>query len=734
MKQDLSSYQVNSSYEDRYDVGTGVVIVYCDDIRVDINARIKSWIEQGYEPWVMINGSQDYTGGYVMGHYDGKKHFDEIQQEADGSYKRMFSQGAYMVPNPNWLQYLKDLIRRAIDAGARGVVPEEPETWMSGGYSPAFKEAWRQEYGTEWVDPATNETTRWMARRLMAYLYERHLHEIHKFVKSYDPSVKSIIAAHSLINYADLGIVYPHSKTARIPILDGYIAQVWSDTARSHYFDPTQDGEIVEGTFYKGFLEYNYFWNLMRGTGKDLMFLLDPKSDSESFTWKEYRNWYEQTVIAATMFDIADYEVLPWPERFFVPDNPAEYKTVFLTTVRAMLDLKNHPGDYKSSIAMLVSDTLMWTSPRARRGRSSDPHDSTIGIYAITSPLLRDGVPLDLVPVERAGEAGYLDRYKLIFMSYESWLPEFKEYQDAIVDWVKKGGVLAFIGGSQYADIQGSWWKEMNIAEPLDALFDDSGVEREGTQIQARSDTLISADNSHPLVKKLGKVRSLPGCDHVYLYDCPSAHSIYGIWGPEDSPVVFEQEVGEGLVFFAGLPPSFLARSREGAEIVRGICEYLSAKADMPYEEKDLISVKRGPYHTAYATRDGVSLKGPFIDLLDANLPLVEQKKLDADQYAFLFEVSPLPKHVQVLYSSSIIGDVVYEPNKTSCQVAGTFTTVGVTTIYSPRLDPKSVSAKDSGTKENVLVDQLWNESRRTLTVKYDHPARRHKVDIVVTW
>ena len=734
MKHDMSSFQLNSSYEDRYDIGTSVVIVYCDDIRVDINSRIKSWIEQGYEPWVMINGSQDYTGGYVMGHYDGKKHFDEIQQEADGTYKRMFSQGAYMVPNPNWLQYLKDLIKRAIDAGAKAVVPEEPETWMSGGYSPAFKAAWKQEYGTEWVNPATNETSRWMARRLMAYLYERHLHEIHKFVKSYNPSVKSIIAAHSLVNYADLGILYPHAKTASIPILDGYIAQVWSDTARSHFFDPMKDGEIVEGTFYKAFLEYNYFWNLMWGTDKDLMFLLDPKSDSEAFSWEEYRNWYEQTVIAATMFNISDYEVMPWPERFFVPDNSADYKTVFLTVVRAMQDLKNYPGDYSSPIAMLVSDTIMWTSPRARRGRSSDPHDSTIGVYAVTSPLLRNGVPLDLIPVERAGDAGFLDRYKVIFMSYESWLPEFKEYQDAVVDWVKKGGVLAFLGGSRYTDIQSSWWREMDVAEPQDALFVDLGVELEGTQTQTKSDTLISIDDSHPLVKKLGRVKSLPRCDYVYLYDCPSVHSIYGIWGPENLPVMFEQEVGEGLLFFAGLPPDFLAKSKVGADIIRAISEYLSAKAKIPYEEKDLISVKRGPYHTAYATQNGVTLEGPFIDLLDANLPLIEQKPLDVDQYAFLYQVSPSPEQIQVLYSSSIVGDVVQESNKTHCQVAGTFETVGVTTIYSPKLDPKAVSAEDSTTKENVLVDRLWNESRRTLTVKYDHPPKRRKVDILVEW
>ena len=135
-----------------------------------------------------------------------------------------------------------------------------------------------------------------------------------------------------------------------------------------------------------------------------------------------------------------------------------------------------------------------------------------------------------------------------------------------------------------------------------------------------------------------------------------------------------------------------------------------------------------------YATQNEVTLEGQFIDLLNPNLPLIERKHLSPDQYAFLYEVSPLPEQIQVLYSSSLIGDVVRESNKTSWQVAGTFKTVGVTTIYSPNLNPKNVSARDSSTEENLLLDQLWNASHRTLTVKYNHPPNRHKVDILVEW
>ena len=273
----------------------------------------------------------------------------------------------------------------------------------------------------------------------------------------------------------------------------------------------------------------------------------------------------------------------------------------------------------------------------------------------------------------------------------------------------------------------------MGIAEPQDALFKDSGVEIESAQTRIERDILVSLDDTHPLVKRLGKIKELPRCDYVYSYNAPSAHSIYGVEG-EKQTVIFEQKVGEGLLLFVGIAPDFLVRSKVGADIIRSVSEYLSGKANIPYEKKNLLSVKRGPYRTVFATQDGVALKGPFIDLLDAKLPLIKQKNLDADEYALLYEVSPLPEQIQILYSSSVVENVVQESDKTSCQAGGPYRTVGAITIFSPSLEPGDVSAKDSVTGENLLVDWIWNKDGQALTVEYNHPAKQHKADILVEW
>ena len=721
----MTSFQGLIHYNDRYDIGTNVAILYFEDSDTDIVKSIQSWADRGYEPWVMFNSSQDYTGTYVKGGYDGVEHFDEVQLSADETYKTVFSEGAYLVPNPNWLQYHKDLVRRAIEAGAKAIVPEEPEFFSTAGYSSIFKEAWKQEYGREWIDPGTNDTARWMSRRLMAKLYEKHLDAVLTYAKSLDPAVKCIIAAHSPIDYAVNPMVYPHVKTSKLASLDGYIAQVWSDTARTSFVDPTRDGAEVEGTFLKGFLEYNYFWNLLKDTGKELIYLQDPKSDSPGFSWDQYRGWYEETVVASSIFSATDYEVMPWPDRFFVLEASTGQKTTCLTVVRAMQDLPNYPSDYSTHFATLVSDTMLWTSP--------DLPESIVGLVGMCVTPLRDGVPIDVISIERANDPGILAGYKVIFMSYDSWLPELKTQQDAIVEWVKNGGMLAFFGGSRYADIEDSWWKKMNIHEPQDALFKELGVELDSTQIQTDPNTLVSLDDSHPFAKKLGKIPELPRCDYVYSYRTPSAQQLYGT-GSDDIPVMFEQEAGAGLLLYVGIPSHFLVRSMVGAHIIRSVSEYLSAKANVAYEVKKHLSIKRGPYHIVYATQNGVSLVGNFIDLFDPKLPLIEKKNLNADQYAFLYEINPLPNEIEILYSSSIIERDVHEADKTRFQASGPFKTVGVVTIYSPNLDPTAVSATDGVTGSDLLIDWIWDRSGRSLTIEYNHAPSRHKVDILVEW
>lgn len=202
----------------------------------------------------------------------------------------------------------------------------------------------------------------------MALLYQNHLRDLFKYADTCDPQVKCLVAAHSPFDSAINPMVFPHAGVAELPEVDGYIAQVWSDTARSEMTDPTRDGEDVEAVFQKAFLEYNYFQNLLRGTKKELIVLQDPKSDSEGFPWQTYRRWYEQTVVALSLLNVASFEVMPWPDRFFVQEASQEQQTSFLAVIQGMRDLRNYPSYLGTSYAMLVVGCHVVGERRLRGG------------------------------------------------------------------------------------------------------------------------------------------------------------------------------------------------------------------------------------------------------------------------------------------------------------------------------------------------------------------------------
>ena len=127
-------------------------------------------------------------------------------------------------------------------------------------------------------------------------------------------------------------------------------------------------------------------------------------------------------------------------------------------------------------------------------------------------------------------------------------------------------------------------------------------------------------------------------------------------------------------------------------------------------------------------------MEGNFIDLLAPKLPLIMRKNLNAEQYAFLYEINPLPNQIEILYSSSIIENTVQGADRTSFKASGPFKTVGVVTIYSPDLAPSAVSATDGVTGSNLLTDWIWNENGRALTIEYNHAPNRNRVDVLVEW
>src|SRR5207247_2885771 len=131
-----------------------------------------------------------------------------------------------------------------------------------------------------------------VASKLKYYHSRKALAEVFAFVKAYGKEhgrdIKCYVPTHSMINYAHWGIVSPESSLLDVGA-DGFIAQVWTGTARTPNF---YDGVERQRTLETAFLEYGAMQNIVRAGGQRVGYLNDPIEDNAHHPWWDYpTNW-----------------------------------------------------------------------------------------------------------------------------------------------------------------------------------------------------------------------------------------------------------------------------------------------------------------------------------------------------------------------------------------------------------------------------------------------------------
>ena len=233
---------------------------------------------------------------YLDGEIDGVPHWDEAQKDRHGE---MILHGKkpvipYMVPTISFGRFIADRIRIAVDAGVEAIHLEEPEFWVNGGYSEAFRREWQLYYKEPWIPPHATPDAQYRASKLKAYLYTRVLDRLcaemkDYALKRYDRILRFYVPTHSLINYTQWRIVSPQSALVELSSIDGYIAQIWTGTSRT---PNVYEGLRKERTFETAYLEYGVMQELVRGTDRRMWFLHDPIEDNPNHTWADYKQNY----------------------------------------------------------------------------------------------------------------------------------------------------------------------------------------------------------------------------------------------------------------------------------------------------------------------------------------------------------------------------------------------------------------------------------------------------------
>jgi hypothetical protein len=627
--QERLSFQTGGPWSPRVNLDADVAMVY--GIGPTLPAKIESWRQHGYIIHVMTGVAWGQYQDYLNGAFDGTKHWDEAQMDSKGELVLHGGNKTipYISPGLNYGRYLTVGVKRALDAGAQAIHLEEPEFWAASGWEDNFKREWQSFYGEKWRPPDSSVDAQYRASKLKYFLYRRALSQVFDFVKEYGKQkgrvVPCYVATHSLINYADWRIVSPESSLIQVGA-DGYIAQVWTGTART---PNVYEGRRKERTFETAFLEYGAMQNLARVSGRRVWYLNDPIEDNPNHSWDDYRSNWEGTLTASLLQpDVWRYEVMPWPQRVFTGKYPAKNAVTDRSvsqaeqiptgtglggTLRRRTDVERVPipkpyetelqdvihalGQMKQPVArweysgtrgtgVLVSDTMMF------QRAAPNPSDANLGsFYGLALPLLKRGLPVEPVQIENATTPGALSPYRLLLLTYEGQKPPTREFHKALVQWVREGGALVVIDDDSdpYNAVR-EWWNTapLSYKTPREDLFEELGIARDAI-----------------------------GLHHV----------------------------GRGVVLRESVSPAALSYRADGAEFVRKAARRAAAAIGLKWKEADGLVLRRGPYVIAAGLDESVpdekpfALRGRFIDLFDANLPMLDEVLLKPGRRALLFDL-----------------------------------------------------------------------------------------------
>lgn len=677
----MTSFQSSGVWRAELHLPIDVAMFY--GVRAD---GIKSWADHGYETWSMFGASWLSKNAPVV--VDNPQ---IAQRSADGSPFEMIPGRAWIVPVGPWIEYSKGLVDQAIAGGAKGILPEEPEFFVSTGYSDAFKQAWRDYYGEEWRAPNMSLENNWKANKLKAHLFTEYYRAVFGHAKSLDPAVKCVIPTHSNPNYADWNVVAPHHEFISLPHTDGMIAQVWTGTAKHPHF---VGGESFASVFDYSRLEFGFFDALTAGTGKDVWFLNDPVEDEVGAAWTDLRNWFEQTLIASLMFpNVNKFEAVPWPPRVFISTDtygdgpiPEDYATELFTVWTALGDIPAG-GEFvfpaNDGAAFLTSDSLMW-----QRGQGADR------FHGFAAPMLaaaRLGYLPGVLPVERFGEAGFPPaNVKVVVASFDAWKPARAEIVERVAQWVKGGGVLFFIGGiDNYDDMKDAWWNEDGGRRPVETLLDTLGLNVRKKKFAAtpnrapifvHNESLKDIEASAPEFARVaaGAKSPLP----MTFFDVEGARVLMTA-DEKKLPLVWEADAGAGKILYAGFPGEFVARRPEGPGVFMALLEHaLRDLAGVEVHHPAALALRRGRFLAARGLGGPARLDGVFIDLLRPESPVLNGYDLLPGGNAFLLDIDRAGRDcggeaVCVIHASGFVTGAVSEGNRFSLTLAGPENRVG---------------------------------------------------------
>lgn len=696
-KREKTAFQTGQPWKPTTDNRADVAIVYGvggnpSEKRADMTfeERVQSWRDKGYTTHFMTGIAWGEYQDYFTGEWDGKWHLDEGQVTQKGDTIWHGHMVPYIVPSANFIEYMKERhIKRVIDAGIDAIYLEEPEFWARAGYSDAFKREWKEYYGFDWRPQHESPENTYLANKLKYHLYYRALKECFTYAKEYGKTkgmdIRCYVPTHSLVNYSQWQIVSPEASLASLDCVDGYIAQVWTGTSREpNYFNGTPKERVFETAF----LEYGCMESMTAPTGRKVFFLTDPIEDLPR-DWADYKKNYQATFTAKLLYpNNNNYEVMPWPDRIYeglyrtsahskekalIPRFYSTQMQVMINSLNQM-PLSDNKVSGSTGISVLMANSLMFQrAPEPIKGYD-DPQLSNF--YGQALPLLKRGVPVQIMHIENVSYPETWKDTKVLLMSYSNMKPLDASVHKPIADWVKNGGVLVYStrDTDPFQSVQ-EWWN--------------------------------TGDNS---------------------YNTPSEH-LFQQMGMEKNPKEGEYTYGKGTVrIIRQDPKEFVLESGKDATFLATVKKLYEETANAgTLVFKNNFYLERGPFDLISVLDEGVSsepsvIKGVLIDLFDPTLPVLSEKQIHPGEQAYLFNVERVPdlQTPQVLAAASRVYDEKVTKSSYAFITKSPINTTNVMRVLLPCAPQKAVITSANG-EELKDAKCEWDENSKTCLLHFEN-------------
>lgn len=700
-EREKTAFQTNTPWKETLDNRADIAIVYGMDETPEMSfeQRMQSWKDRGYRIHYMSGIAWGGYHDYFMGKWDGVSHFDEAQVTQSGDTLWHGRPVPYLVPTKNFIRYMQEkVVKRVIDAGIDAIYLEEPEYWAHAGYSDAFKREWKDFYGFDWKPQHESAENTYLSNKLKYHLYYRALDEVFSYAKAYGKTkgmdVRCYVPTHSLVNYSAWSIVSPEASLASLSCVDGYIAQVWTGTSRTpNYYN----GVKAERVFENAFLEYGSMESMTEPTHRKLYFLTDPIEDWPR-DWNDYKVNYQATFIAQLLYPkIANYEVMPWPDRIYegLFMNPKtgnrerisrDYSTQMQVMINAlgMMPVSDNKVSGSDGVFVMMSNSLMFQRG-AIHGGYDDPDFSNF--YGQTLPLVKRGVPVRIMHLENVSYPETWKDAKVVVLSYANMKPMDPEAHKHIAEWVKQGGNLVYCAQDKdpYQQVL-EWWNQKgnNYFSPSGHLFEQMGMKPDAAA---------------------GEYRYGKGSVRIIRED----------------------------------PKEFVLQADADNEYIQAVRKMYERGDDAgKLLFKNSFYLERGPYEIAAVMDDGIDntplvLEGRFINLFDTSLPIVSKFVVEPGKQALLYNIDKVenPEVPQVLAAAARVEEETIDNNTYTVVMKSPKETTNVMRVLLPA-QPSVIQILD--TEGNCMreMEFTWDEVSKTCFLNFENSPEGVRVRFVL--